>query len=170
LTSTQYIRIGQLLKPVGTNGEIKIDIDDNFFDDFVNSNHFIIKINGNYVPYFIENIRETNHLLLKIEEIDGPESAANFTLKDIYLREKDITSKSYSEQKSKEGWVGYTIFDKKRRVGQIVDIEIYPQQLMASVVYNNKNILIPLVEELITDVSDENKILTMDLPEGLLDM
>lgn len=170
MASTTYIRIGQFLKPVGTNGEIKIDIEDDFFDDFVNSNHFIIKINGSYVPYFIENIRETNHLLLKIEEIDGPESAANFTLKDIFLREKDITSDHYAQQKSKEGWIGYTIFNKTIKVGQIVNIEIYPQQLMASVVYNNRNILIPLVEELIADVSDENKILTMVLPEGLLDM
>ncbi len=170
MSNNKYIRIGQLLKPLGTSGEIKIDIEDDFLDDFVESDHFFIRVNGHFVPYFIENLRETNHILLKVEEIDNPESAAIFNLKEVYLREKDIASSRYIEQKSKEGWVGYHLYDKEILVGIIDDIEIYPQQILASVMYNHKKVLIPLVEDLITSVSDDQKTLVMDLPDGLLAM
>jgi 16S rRNA processing protein RimM len=168
LSSKKYIQIGQILKPLGTTGELKIEVQDNFFDDFVESDHIFIKINGHFVPYFIENIRETNHLLIKLEEIDDPESAGTFTLKEVFMREQNITSKSYKDQKSKEGWIGFTIYDKEQIVGIIDDIEIFPQQIMASVNINKKMVLIPLVEELITTVDENQKKLIMDLPDGIL--
>jgi ribosomal 30S subunit maturation factor RimM len=84
------------------------------------------------------------------------------------MREQNITSKSYKDQKSKEGWIGFTIYDKEQIVGIIDDIEIFPQQIMASVNINKKMVLIPLVEELITTVDENQKKLIMDLPDGIL--
>lgn len=165
-----YIKIGQILKPLGTSGELKIDVQDDFFDDIADSDHIFVKVNGHNVPYFIENLRETNHLLLKLEDIDNPESASSFTLKDLYLREKDISSKKYAEQVTKEGWIGYTIFDKETLVGEVLDIEIFPSQIMASVKHDKKNILIPLVDDLIVNIDETKRKITMDLPEGLLNI
>jgi 16S rRNA processing protein RimM len=45
-----------------------------------------------------------------------------------------------------------------------------PQQEMAFVIHNGREVLIPLNESLIVSVDRENKTLLMDLPEGLLDM
>lgn len=168
--TTRYIRVGQILKPLGTSGALKVDIQDDFFDDIVASDHLFVKINGHFVPYFIEDLKETNHLLLKIEDINSPESASAFTLKDLYLREKDITSEKYADQISKEGWVGFKLYDRDELIGIIDDIEIYPQQIMGSVNYKNKKILIPLVDAFIKTIDEDNNILIMELPEGLLDM
>lgn len=82
--STQFVKIGTILKPVGTSGELKVEIGDEFIEDFVASPHIFVKINGAYVPYFIENIRENNYILFKMEEVDLPEAASRFTLKDIF--------------------------------------------------------------------------------------
>lgn len=166
----EYTKIGQLLKPVGTQGEIKVDIDDVFWDDFVGNDHFFIKINGCFVPYFIEDIKEKNHLLLKIEDVDNPEDANDFNLKDIFLRPKDIKSKTGTEYKTFTGLENYTIYNLKEIVGIIEKIDEYPQQIMASVMMKHKLVLIPLVDELIEKIDPENKTIIMQLPEGLLDM
>lgn len=166
----EYTKIGQLLKPVGTQGEIKVDIEEIFWDDFVGNDHFFIKINGCFVPYFIEDIKEKNHLLLKIEDIDNPEEANDFNLKEMYLRAKDILSKSGTNYATFTSLENYVIYNIDVKVGVIQKIEEYPQQIMANVLIKNKLILIPLVDELIQNIDHQNKSITMRLPEGLLEM
>ncbi|MBK8886991.1 MAG: hypothetical protein IPN46_10745 [Saprospiraceae bacterium] len=34
---TQFVKIGTILKPVGTSGELKVEIGDEFIEDFVAS-------------------------------------------------------------------------------------------------------------------------------------
>lgn len=168
--SNKYVRIGTLLKPVGTYGEIKVEIDEAFILDFEDSDHFFVKINGSYVPYFIEGLRETNYMLIKIEEIDAPETAADFNLKDIYLKESAIKSAPFALVKGKEGLVGYTIYDGDAVIGQIQEIQLFPSQIMAKVELQQKSILIPLADQLITNVDHSTQKVFMQLPEGLLDM
>lgn len=166
----EFIKIGQLFKPIGTQGELKIDIEDMYWHDFFQNNHFFIKINGCFVPYFIENVKEKNHLLLKIEEIDTPEMAADFNLKEMYLREQDIKSKEASEHKTLTSLENYTIYNLDVKIGEIVSIEEYPQQIIATVLYQNKQVLVPLVNGLIQNVDHETHCIIMNLPEGLLDV
>lgn len=166
----EYTKIGQLLKPVGTQGEIKVNIDDKFWDDFVENDHFFIKINGCFVPYFIEDIKEKNHLLLKIEEVDTPEQANDFNLKEMYLRAKDIQSKSGTDYNTFTGLEHYVIFDGKTQIGTIQSIEEYPQQIMAHVLVENKTLLIPIVDDLIDNIDHDTKTIIMQLPEGLVDI
>jgi 16S rRNA processing protein RimM len=165
-----YIKIGSLLKPVGTNGEIKVEIDDQFVDDLVSSDHFFLRINGSYVPYFIENLRETNFILIKIEEINNPETASTFNLKDIFLEESAVASKEWHKQQSMEDIKGFTLFDEKKRIGIITDIEIFPHQIMAWVLYEGKNMPVPLADSLIEEIDFEKQKIVMKLPEGLLEI
>jgi hypothetical protein len=51
---SSYSKIGIVQKPVGRDGALKIDVQDDFFDDFIASDHLFIKMNGAFVPWFIE--------------------------------------------------------------------------------------------------------------------
>ena len=167
---TKYIQIGQLLKPVGTGGEIKVEIDDDFWDELADLGHFFIKINGAFVPYFIEDFRESNHLLMKIENIDSPEDSSKLSLKTMFLRQKDLKLDYSTKDVSKVTWIGYDVFHGKERVGTIEDIQIFPQQIMAILHVGDKTNMLPLVDEWIVHVSEESKQIIMDLPHGILDI
>jgi len=166
----KYIKIGSLLKPVGTFGEIKVEIDDQFLDDLVSSDHFFMRINGSFVPYFIESFRETNFILIKIEEIDNPESASAFSLKNIFLEEAAVASKEWHKQQSMEDLKGFTLYDEKKLIGIITGVEIFPQQLIAWVSYKGKNMPVPLADSLIEKIDFDMQKVIMKLPEGLLDI
>lgn len=166
--STQFVKIGTILKPVGTSGELKVEIGDEFIEDFVASPHIFVKINGAYVPYFIENIRENNYILFKMEEVDSPEAASRFTLKDIFLREKDLRETETIRESTKTGWIDFEIWNENVLAGVIEDIQIFPGQVMAMMRREGQLVMIPLADALINEVSEAQKRIYMSLPEGIL--
>jgi|JI10StandDraft_1071094.scaffolds.fasta_scaffold02012_14 16S rRNA processing protein RimM len=166
----KFVKIGSILKPVGTRGEMKTDIPDEFLEDFVNAAHVFILINGSYVPYFIESVRETNQILVKFEEMDDPEEAATISLKDLYMEEKNITSSEFANQKDKEQLLDFAIYSNNENIGTIIAVEIFPQQIMAVVQKDAKPFYLPLIDQFIVEINDKNKIIYMDLPEGILDI
>lgn len=170
VNKTTYTRVGSFLKPLGTNGELKMELEDTFWDDVMQGDHLFVRQNGNYVPYFIEYFRETNHILIKLEDIDTPEYAAYFTLKDAYLREKDIHSDAGTVILSKMGWEGYFVVNNGENIGQITEIQEYPQQIMAFVNSDERSIMVPLVNEWIINVDHKAKIVIMTLPDGLVEV
>lgn len=165
---TQFVKIGTILKPVGTSGELKVEIGDEFIEDFVASPHIFVKINGAYVPYFIENIRENNYILFKMEEVDSPEAASRFTLKDIFLREKDLRETETIRESTKTGWIDFEIWNENVLAGVIEDIQIFPGQVMAMMRRKGQLVMIPLADALINEVSEAQKRIYMSLPEGIL--
>lgn len=166
----KYIPIGKFFKPVGTEGELKFDIEDNYIDDFVRGDHFFIKINGSFVPYFVENIREANSYIIKIEEVDSPEVAALFNQKEIFLRESSISSAAHTMSDKRDNLIDYRVFDGNIEVGTIIKIEKFPQQIMAWVDVRGRILPIPLAEPMISSIDHELKSITMQLPEGILDI
>jgi len=169
--SPTYISIGQILKPTGTKGELKIDIEDDFYDDIESAKHVFLKIRGSYVPFFVEYIKETHQsLILKVEEIDSPEEAIKYNLKSIFLRENEIISESFFNKKSKEGLEGFLVINGEEKIGEIAEIQMHPHQIIAIVKYRDKRVMIPLVDEWIEKIDEENNTIIMILPDGLLDI
>lgn len=169
-TPTNYTKVASFLKPQGTNGELKIEIDEVYWDDVMRNDHLFVQKNGAFLPYFIESFREHNHILVKLEEVDSPEEAAGFSLKAAFLRSKDIKSKTALDTKEKMGWEGYSIIHEGQNIGQISEIVAYPSQIMAFVNVSDTSFMIPLVDEWITNVDEDHRQIMMALPDGLLAM
>ena len=70
-----------------------------------------------------------------------------------------------------EQYVNYIIEDKTHgSLGKIEEIIEYPQQEMAAISIKEKEVLIPLNEQLIINIDDGTKTISMDLPDGLLNL
>lgn len=170
----EYLKIGKIKKPHGLNGELKAMIDERFFEDVNAVEAFFVELGSGKAPYFIESLRGGNPLLLKFEDIDNKEDAALFTNKTIYLREEDVT---LSEEAINDTGlefshlVGFVLeVEELGQVGEILRVDEFPQQEMATVAYEGKELLVPLLEQWIVSVDKAQKIVVMDLPEGLLDI
>ncbi len=167
----QYIEIGYTKKTRGINGEVKVFVKDEYFDDFLEAGVLFIDVQGGYVPFFVESIRETNALLLKFEDINSPEEAAPVTGKPFYMRASDLRAPQSAPPTDFSLLRGFRIVDlDSGPVGPIREILELPQQIMAVVEYGDGEVLIPLNDQLITGIDEEAQILEMDLPEGLLEL
>ena len=67
--------------------------------------------------------------------------------------------------------VGFTVVDtEKGELGPITEVLEYPTQAILQVMKDKKEVLIPILEQVIQNVDRDKKVLTITSPEGLIDM
>lgn len=168
------VKIGRIGKAHGLNGELKAFVEDAYWEDFLNAEIIFLEIRGQHLPYFVEDVRAGNAVLVKLEDLNSREDAQMLHHKDIYLRSADILpdeARTIIITPGYERFTGYTIEDATHGlVGKIDEVIEMPQQMMAVVVYRSREILIPLNEQFIVTTDEEQCVLHMDLPDGLLDL
>ena len=64
----------------------------------------------------------------------------------------------------------FVIYNNNSIIGKIIDVVENKNQDLFEVVFNKKRILIPLVDEFVVNIDNENKKIIMNLPEGLTDL
>lgn len=168
------VSVGYTKKPHGVKGELKVLIEEEFLDDFLEAKVIFLEIKGKKVPYFIAEAREGNDLIMKFEDIDHREAALDISGKEIFLREEDLQT---AEQESDDALadfrqlIGFQIEDIEwGSIAEIEDVIEYPQQILAVISYKTREMLIPLHPTFIRDILPDQKIIKMELPEGILEL
>jgi 16S rRNA processing protein RimM len=169
------VKIGFTKKPHGLKGEVKLQIDDKYLEDLLETDVVLLTIKGKPTPFFIEDIRVGNAILAKFEDIDTVEAANEIASKELALREKDILDDAERTFEEEEGMeyedcVGYKIMDGDVLVGEIEEVLEFPQQEMAILTREGKDILIPLNVAFVIKRDDDLKTIFMELPKGLLEL
>jgi 16S rRNA processing protein RimM len=164
----EVYKIGRLGKSHGVRGEVSFLFDDDVFDR-VDADYLILDIDGILVPFFIEEyrFRSDTTALMKFEGIDTQERARELTGCDVYfprnLAAGDDDSISWS------AIVGFDIIDAStnKSVGRIVSIDDSTLNILFCLEDGH---LIPASEDLITQIDQQARTITMHLPAGLLDL
>lgn len=168
----KLIGIGFTKKTHGAQGELKVSIKDEYLEDFVNAEAVFIQVQGKPLPFFIENLRDAGDILLKLEEVDSPAAAKELTSKELYMRETDLkVAVAVSPIHVFEQMVGYELADETTGpIGNIISVETLPQQYLAIVSYQEREVFIPLHANLVAAVDHQGKKITLRLPDGLLEL
>ncbi len=166
------ILIGKLGKTNGNEGYLLAHLAKNI-PEFSNNISFIhIDMGpGELVPFPVEYISGTSSSVrIKFEFINSVEKASGIVGKDIYISISDITNIDdpvFSYNKI----IGWSILNNDNVfVGHIKDVIERPGQDLLLVQRNEKDIYIPLHEDFIMNIDEEKEIMTMNLPEGLLEI
>lgn len=166
----KYLQIGYTTKSFGVKGELKAIINESIDDDILYElDHLFLDYDGQYVPFFIEYMEEN---AIKLEDVNTPEEANKLGNLAIYLSENQIDIDSFSSESINiAGLSGFkVILPNGLEVGEVLRVEEYPSQMMmiVSQVNSEKEIMIPIVESWILEFNELNKIIKMDIPQGLL--
>jgi 16S rRNA processing protein RimM len=112
-----------------------------------------------------------------LEDVEDRDAAQAIQSKEIFLREQDLIPDKEREFEvpddslEYEGLVGFMLLDKTRgEIGTIEEVLEMPQQEMALLKFNGREILIPLNTQFIVEIDEIKRQVMMDLPEGLLDV
>lgn len=143
------------------------------FKSYLRKGSFVfLDINGSKVPYRISSVEEGAHFVISLEDVKDKKKSDALGGHEIFIPLETVKSRhQHSPKNIKAKWDEYKIIDQ--RSGETFDIlrtEEFPQQLMAIIVVDEKEILIPLNDQLITSIDKENKILHMEFPEGILEL
>ena len=104
------------------------------------------------------------------EDIDHIDKAQPLTKKKIFLPNR-LKPKREKGTFFYTDLIGFTAEDlHKGKLGEILEVQEFPQQFLATIIYQEKEVLIPLNEAFILDMNMKGKTISLDLPEGLLDL
>ena len=167
------VEIGYTKKPHGLNGELKVNIKDKYLEDFLNSSCVFLDLNGSIIPHFIQELRNTKHLLVLFEDVDSIGLAEKITGRKIMLRESDLIPEEEKvlevdglEYAFAEGVMVEDV--SLGPLGKVLSIEDFPQQEMAFVAYKGEEVLIPMIEVFLKEINKKEKRILVDLPEGMI--
>jgi 16S rRNA processing protein RimM len=169
-----YVQIGFLGKVHGLKGELKLTVEEQFADDFNMVDVVFLKVKGHFMPFFIDSIRGENTPIIKFEETNNKEAAAAIQHQPLFMKASDLTIIEVDETEMELQYQQYKAFmivdETLGKLGEIESIEEFPQQEMAVITYQGNEILIPLNESMIVKIDEVNKVIQVDLPEGLLEI
>ena len=164
----EVYKIGRLGKTHGVRGEISFLFDDDVFDR-VDADYLILEIDGILVPFFIEEYRfkTDSNALMKFDGIDTQERARELTGCDVWfpraLAESDEDGISWA------AIVGFDIIESEsgKTVGRIASVDDSTINILFCL---EDGRLIPASEELIIAIDQQARTITMQLPEGQLNL
>lgn len=174
---SDIIEIGSITKTHGIKGELNAFIEDdcNILNE---SSCIILSIDSIFVPHFIKSIRikGTSSALIMLDDVNDEIEAKKFVSKSIYILKKEYNKYCSLENENQQGgyasdFIGYKIIDDSNNViGIITDIEASTDNPLFIVENNNKICYIPIADEFILYIDDNEKLIGMSLPIGLLDI
>lgn len=174
ILSTELTAIGILLKPHGIKGEITMRIDCNV--DVATLRCIVLNIDGIYVPFFIDSARprSSESVLITISGIDSEIKAKELCGKDVFTLRSDV---QYDlDSGDGDGFylsdlIGFTLVTEEgQSLGVIESFDDSTENWLLMVRNEDEIIYVPVVDEFIVDIDHQQQILTMSLPDGLIDL
>lgn len=165
--------LGTISKVVGFKGDVAVYIDSDEPEKYATLDAVFLEINGNLIPFFIENIAQrnkNNQLTIKFQDINNQEDAERLTGSDIYLPLEvlpPLTGNAFYFHEIEN----YEITDQEKGViGTVNKVLDYPGNPLFEIKNGSKIILIPVQDQFILKVDRENQSILIKAPEGLIDL
>lgn len=169
---SDLLRIARVLKSNGTEGEILVGFREINPEDLNLKEPVFITFDGLPVPFFIESFsrKGTNRALVRLTSVKNLEDAEELTGKDLAAKTEAINRDDESEDVlTVDDLIGWTLLDSKdKTVGEITDYEDIPGNTCIYVDTKDGQVMIPLHEDLILSVDEDSRIISVNVPEGLI--
>jgi 16S rRNA processing protein RimM len=171
----EVFRIGLFHKPHGVKGELSFSFTDDIFDR-VDCPYLICLMDGILVPFFIEEyrFRTDTTALVKLEDVDTAEKARAFTNVEVYFPKKFVEEEADDEMPDEipswDFFEGFRVVDVRHGdLGEIVAVDESTMNVLFVIMQGDKETLLPAHEEFILKLDRKNRVLTVDVPDGLLE-
>lgn len=167
-----YYFLGKIVKTSGYKGSLVFffDVDDiGYYKDL---EAVFVEVAGELLPFAIQsvNIKTNNTAYVQLEDVETEETAAalvgsNLMLPLTYLPPLTGNKFYYHEV------LGYEVIDElSGPIGKLESVIDKGPQDIFSIRKGDKEILLPVSDDIIRQVDRKNKQLTVRAPEGLIDL
>jgi|TARA_B100001059_G_scaffold3427_1_gene2794 16S rRNA processing protein RimM len=131
-----------------------------------NLDSLFVNFNESYVPFQIIKVKshKKNNYRTQLQNVNSESEAKRLLKKDIYIeRIENSDNSDYLVD-------NFKVYNNNKYIGVVISTINKTEQSIMEVKMSNKVVLIPLVDQFIVEINDEELKIDMDLPEGLLDI
>lgn len=175
ITREDCIKVGTITKSHNLKGEVVIVTDNDFLENYADEPVFLL-LEGAPVPFFIAqdglSVRNSRSYIVKFDFVDSPEQAERLVGTDVLLAKTSL-------EEDEEAPFDFDVFDLKGftvkdeasdQEGRITDVADYSGNVVLSIEIFGKEILLPLAENYIKEISLESKMLITFIPREIIDL
>lgn len=169
MTIDESFYIGYISKTRGLKGELQFFFE---FEDYkeLDFDVLFVEINKKLVPYFVDQIKVQSNstAYINLEDVDHIDKAQPLVRKKVYLANDKMPVRDPDDFRYSD-LVGYEVVDNQEgKLGLITGVQELPQQYIATVDMEGKDLMFPLTEQLIVNIGKADRLLEVNLPEGLV--
>jgi 16S rRNA processing protein RimM len=171
MNKEECYEVGRIIKPHGLKGEVQILLDVSNPAEYTDMDAVLVEMRGELIPYFIEKIQIRSTVnIVKFEGINTPEEALKLKNAKLYLPD-DLLDELAEGEYYFHDLLGCMVTDVvKGDLGTVQAVYELPSQNVMGVSVEGKEVLIPIVDEIVQNVDTNNKTIKVALPEGLLEV
>ncbi|NVN18017.1 16S rRNA processing protein RimM [Muricauda sp. HICW] len=164
--------LGKVVSKYSFKGEVLVKLDTDEPDIYENMESVLVSFGNNLIPFFIDRCRlhKSNLLRIDFEEVKDESSADNIVGSELYLPLTMLPplkgNKFYFHEV-----IGFTVMDEVHGdIGIIESVNDSASQDLFEIKKGDKELLIPVSDDIIIKVDRENKTIHVKTPEGLVDL
>ncbi|KXK17715.1 MAG: hypothetical protein IT216_01985 [Saprospiraceae bacterium] len=169
----EYTEVGKVRKSYGLEGVLRVVLYPATVKAAVEAEYFFVEEYGQKLPLFIQWMEgEGDDFHIKFEDIDDPQTAGQLATAPLFMDKRIVEELLPPDEDTlpfdQKDLIGYRIKDlTSGYLIDIQDISQYPEQLMAHIVINNREEMVPLVDDLIEGIDHQQRLITVRFPEGM---
>ncbi len=164
--------VGKIVKKYSFKGELLVKLDSDEPEQFLEMESVFVEKHKNLIPFFIESVSLHKSALLRVkfEDITSEEAADGLLGSELYLP-LDLLPELSGNNFYYHEIIGFTIIDESfGKVGSVKSVNDTTAQALFVIDRDGTEILIPVSDDIIQNVNRKDKTITIQAPEGLIDL
>jgi len=162
--------LGKIVSKYSFKGEVLVKLDTDDPEFYKDMESVFVSLGNNLVPFFIDRCRLHKSDLLRIdfEEVKTESDADRIMGSALYLPLSSLP-KLTGDKFYYHEVIGFTVMDEVHGdIGIVQSVNDTTAQALFEVQKDDKQLLIPITDEIITKVDRENSTIHVSTPEGLV--
>ena len=165
-------KIGFFRKTHGVHGEVVLEYEEHYEYSVEEAERFFIELDGLLVPFFIEDeglrFRSAKSVIVIFEEVKTEAYAKRLIGQTAWLYKTEIVDEP---EEHADLLLGFTLIDEQRGViGPIEDMDDFAGNIVLNVNFKGQELLVPYNEEMLVELDEMKKEITLRLPDGLIEL
>jgi 16S rRNA processing protein RimM len=164
--------LGNIVSKYSFKGEVLVKLDTDDPEIYENMESVFVSLGNNLVPFFIKRCRlhKSNLLRIDFEEVKSESDADRIMKSGLYLPLAQLPKLTGNKFYYHEV-IGFTMIDAVHGdIGIIQSVNDTTAQALFEVEKEDKQLLIPINDDIITKVDRESQCIFVTTPEGLVDL
>jgi len=171
MTPEDCFELGYIVRPHGLKGALHIHLDVDDPSKYIKMESVFVLTGGNLVPFSVKSLQINGVKgMLELEDVSSAEDARALKSCPLFLP-LTLLPKLKEGQFYYHQVIGYTIVDTVTGpLGTIEDIYSSGAQDIINMKYQEKEVLVPVSNEIVLHADHGKKEVYVQLPDGLLDI
>jgi 16S rRNA processing protein RimM len=172
MNKDDFYYLGKVLKTHGNKGQVMVHLDVDDPETYEKLESVYLDLHGERIPFFIASLdlKHNRKAVVAFQDFDTLEDAESLQGLEMYLPITKLPPLKGNRFYYHE-IIGFGVVDQNHgNIGVIDDILELPHQALFQIRLGEKEILIPIVDEIIQKVDRKKKLLMIEAPAGLIEI